>query len=83
MSIENTTLKGGWVITQGDTSIEKHPDALAAFEKASAGYVGVKFTPVDKYIPIFLELLLYKFICSVLISSDSFSLIVRLKFFCV
>lgn len=46
MSIENTTLKGGWVITQGDTSIEKHPDALAAFEKASAGYVGVKFTPV-------------------------------------
>ena len=46
MSIENTTLKGGWVITEGDTSIEKHPDALAAFEKATAGYVGVKFTPV-------------------------------------
>ncbi|MBO5558184.1 hypothetical protein [Ruminococcus sp.] len=46
MSIEKTTVKGGWTITQGDTSIEKHPDALAAFEKATAGFIGVKFTPV-------------------------------------
>ena len=46
MSAENIIPAGGWIVTQGDLCIEKHPDALAAFEKATSGLVGVSYTPV-------------------------------------
>lgn len=46
MSAENYTSAGGWIITQGELCIDKHPDAKAAFEKATNGLVGVSYTPV-------------------------------------
>ncbi|MCR5600228.1 MAG: hypothetical protein K6G33_05755 [Ruminococcus sp.] len=46
MNAENNIFVGGWIVTQGDMSIDKHPDALAAFNKAIEGIVGAKYEPL-------------------------------------